>query len=62
MVTCTFCRIKGIEHLISECALRKWKKAREFPSRIRRLKARIPEWVMQRQSQMDARGKESRKH
>ena len=62
MVTCTFCRIKGLKHINSGCILRKWKKAREPPVMIRRLKARIPELVMQRQSPMDAREKERRKH
>jgi hypothetical protein len=62
MVTYTFCRIKGIKHISSECVLKKWKKVREPPTRIRRLKARIPEGVMQRQSPMDARRKERRKH
>jgi hypothetical protein len=39
----------------------KLKKVREPPVRIRRLKARIPKLVMQRQSLMDAREKESKK-
>jgi hypothetical protein len=62
MVACTFCRIKGFKHVSSECVFKKWKKAREPPTMIRRPKARIPELVMQRQSPMDAREKESRKH
>ena len=62
MVTCTFCRIKGLKHINSGCVLRKWKKARERPVMIRRLKARIPELVMQRHSPMDAREKENMKH
>jgi hypothetical protein len=61
MVACTFCRIKGLKHINSRCALRKWKKVREPPIMIRRSKTRIPELVMQRQSLMDARKKESRK-
>jgi hypothetical protein len=61
MVTCIFCRIKGFKHIILGCILRKWKKAREPPVMIRRPKARIPKLLMQRQSPMDARGKESRK-
>jgi hypothetical protein len=61
MVACTFCRIKGFKHINSGCVLRKWKKAREPPVMIRRPKARILELVMQRQSPMDAREKESRK-
>jgi hypothetical protein len=61
MVSFTFCRIKGLKHIISGCVLRKWKKAREPPVMIRRPKAIIPELVMQRQSPMDAREKESRK-
>jgi hypothetical protein len=62
MVACTFCRIKGFEQVSSECVLNKWNKVRDPPTMIRRLKARIPELVMQRQSPMDARGKERRKH
>ena len=62
MVTCTFCRIKGFKHINSGCLLRKWKKEREPLVMIRRPKARIPELVMQRQSPMDAREKESKKH
>ena len=42
--------------------MRKWKKVREPLVKIRRPKARIPELVMQRQSPMDAREKENRKH
>jgi hypothetical protein len=61
MVACTFCRIKGLKHINSGCILRKWKKVRESPVMIRRLKARIPELIMQRQSLMDAREKERRK-
>jgi hypothetical protein len=61
MVTCTFCRIKGSKHINSACVLRKWKKAREPPVMIRSLKAKIPEWVMHRQSPMDARENESRR-
>jgi hypothetical protein len=61
MVACTFCRIKGLKHIISGCILRKWKKAREPPVMIRRSKARIPKLVMQRQSLMDTGKKESRK-
>jgi hypothetical protein len=48
MVACTFCRIKGFKHINSECVLRKQKKARDPPVMIRRLKARIPELVLQR--------------
>lgn len=61
MVSCTFSIIKGIKHIISECVLRKWKKAREHPVMIRRMKAIITELVMQRQSPMDTRKKENRK-
>jgi hypothetical protein len=42
MVTCTFCRIKGFKHINSGCIFRKWKKVREPPVMIRRLKVRIP--------------------
>jgi hypothetical protein len=62
MVTCTFCRIKGFKHINSECVLKKWKKVREPPAMIKRLKARIPELVMQRQSPTDARAEGSKKH
>jgi hypothetical protein len=62
MVICTFCRIKGFKHVSSEYILNKWKKAREPPAMIRRPKARIPELVMQRESPIDAREKERRKH
>jgi hypothetical protein len=62
MVSCTFCRIKGLKHIISGCVLRKRKKVREPLVMIRRPKARILELVMQRQSPMDAREKDSRKH
>jgi hypothetical protein len=62
MVACTFYRIKGFKHISSECVLNKWKKAREPPTMIRRLMARIPELVMQRQIPMDTREEESRKH
>jgi hypothetical protein len=41
--------------------LRKWKREREPPVVIRRLKDRIPKLVMERQSPMDSRKKESRK-
>jgi hypothetical protein len=61
MVAFIVCRIKGFKHINSRCILRKWKKAREPLVMIRRPKARIPELVMQRQSPMDAREKESRK-
>jgi hypothetical protein len=61
MVACTFCRIKGSKHINSGCVLRKLKKVREPLVMIRRAKARILELVMQRQSPMDAREKESRK-
>jgi hypothetical protein len=61
MVACTFCIIKRLKHVSSGCVLRKWKKAREPPVRIRGPKERILEFVMQRQSPMDAREKESRK-
>jgi hypothetical protein len=61
MVACTFSIIKGIKHIISECVLRKWKKAREPPVMIRRMKAIITELVMQRQSPMDTREKDNRK-
>jgi hypothetical protein len=61
MVACKFFIIKGLKHINSGCVLRKWKKAREPRVMIRRLKARIPEMVMQRQSPMDAREKESKK-
>jgi hypothetical protein len=47
MVTFTFCRIKGLKHIISRCVFRKWKKAREPPVMIRRPKDRILELVMQ---------------
>jgi hypothetical protein len=57
MVTCTFCRIKRFKHIVSEWRFERWKKVREPPTMIERLKARIPELVMQRQSPMDARGK-----
>jgi hypothetical protein len=62
MVACTFCKIKGFKHINSRCVLRKWKKVREPPVMIRRPKARIPELVMQRQSPMDVREKENKKH
>jgi hypothetical protein len=42
--------------------LKKWKKMREPLAMIRRLKAKIPELVMQRQSPMDAREEERKKH
>jgi hypothetical protein len=48
MAACTFSRIKGFKHINSGCVLRRWKKAREHPVPIRRLKARIPELVMHR--------------
>jgi hypothetical protein len=62
MVACTFCRIKGLKHIILGCVLRKWKKEREPLVMIRRSKAIIPEFVMSRQSPIDAREKERRKH
>jgi hypothetical protein len=62
MVVCTFFIIKGFKHINSGCVLSKWRKAREPPVMIRRFKAGIPELVMQRQSPLDAREKESRKH
>jgi hypothetical protein len=62
MVTCTFCIIKGLNNISSGCILRKWKKEREPLVMIRRPKAKLPELVMQRQSPMDAREKERRKH
>jgi hypothetical protein len=62
MVSCTFCRIKGLKHTSSGCILRKWKTEREPPVMIRRLKAKILELVMKRHSPMDAKEKESRKH
>jgi hypothetical protein len=61
MVACTFGRIKGLKHISLVCVLRKWKKARERPVKIRKLKARIAELVMQRQSPMDAKEKERKK-
>jgi hypothetical protein len=62
MVACTFCGIKGSKHINSGCILRKWKKVREPLVMIRREKAKILELVMQRQSPMDVREKERRKH
>jgi hypothetical protein len=62
MVAFTFCRIKGLKHISSGCVLRKWKKEMEPPVMIRNPKSKILELVMQRQSPMDAREKESRKH
>jgi hypothetical protein len=41
--------------------LRKWKKVRDPPIRIRRLKARIPELVMKRQIPMDTKENENMK-
>jgi hypothetical protein len=46
MVAFTFCRIEGFKHINSRFLLSKWKKAREPPIMLRRLKARIPELVM----------------
>jgi hypothetical protein len=62
MVTCTFCRIKGFKHIISECVLKKWKKARGPPTVIKRSKARILELEMQRQNPMDTRDEGRKKH
>jgi hypothetical protein len=62
MVSCKFCRINGFKHVHLECVLKKWKKEREPLAMIRRPKARILELVMQRQSPIDARGKDRRKH
>jgi hypothetical protein len=36
MITCTFCKIKGLKHINSGCVLRKWKKVREPLVMIRR--------------------------